>query len=398
MADGGALISARRRRTRDLLIEALSRTDAATRADLSRLTGLSASAVSDGIAMLHADGLIDSDQPARSAARGRGRRPESLRLRGPAGIVVGLDIGHAHVTAAVATTSGEVLAEHTKTLDVDTDPGRAFDAAVTLTRRSLRTAGVSMTQVVGIAAGMPRPVDRRTQPIAPAGRSDWSGIDPAAELRHRFDHPVVIGNDADMGARGERAQGAARGLDDFVYIKASHGIGAGLVLAGQTYRGSIGIAGEIGHTQVPGATEWCRCGSRGCLEAVVSISTVRRQLAHVLNETELPPLAEVSTDKAAARVITDAGRTLGRVLADLVNCLNPAAVILGGELGVAGTPLVAGVRESIDRYAEPASARAVTVSAAELGLRAELTGAVVTAVTAPTHGATTAEMPQVHLG
>ena len=96
----------------------------------------------------------------------------------------------------------------------------------------------------------------------------------------------------------------------------------------------------------------------------------------------------MSANKAAARVITDAGRTLGRVLADLVNCLNPAAVILGGELGVAGAPLVAGVRESIDRYAEPASARAVTVSAAELGLRAELTGAVVTAISAPMHGAT----------
>jgi predicted NBD/HSP70 family sugar kinase len=90
-------------------------------------------------------------------------------------------------------------------------------------------------------------------------------------------------------------------------------------------------------------------------------------------------LTELAGDEAAARVITDAGRTLGRVLADLVNCLNPAAVVLGGELGVSGAPLVAGVRESIDRYAEPASARAVDVVPAQLGLRSELFGAIAAA-------------------
>ncbi|HET6354630.1 ROK family protein, partial [Streptomyces sp.] len=193
----------------------------------------------------------------------------------------------------------------------------------------------------------------------------------------------------------ERAFGAARSIDDFFYIKASHGIGAGLVLTGRTYRGSSGIAGEIGHTHLEGATNLCRCGNRGCLETVVSITEVRRQLAHVLpaehpldqagRNAEAPPsLPDLAARPAAARVITDAGRTLGLVLADLVNCLNPAAIILGGELGAANAPLADGVRESVNRYAQPASAKAVTITASTLQQRSELL--VATAIQRSTAG------------
>src|SRR5262249_20049584 len=160
--------------------------------------------------------------------------PETLRLRRPDGFVLGLDFGHAHVAAAVATSAGEVLAEHSRGLDVDANPARALDATATLARRALTTAKASMAQVVGVAAGLPRPLDRRTQAMEASG---WVNIDPAGELGRRLGKAVVVGNDADMGARGERAFGAARGHDDFLYVKASHGIGAGLVLGGHTYRG-----------------------------------------------------------------------------------------------------------------------------------------------------------------
>lgn len=118
----------------------------------------------------------------------------------------------------------------------------------------------------------------------------------------------------------------------------------------------------------------------------MSIAAVRQQLAHVLttnttavDASAVPPLAELKANPAAAHVITDAGRTVGRVAADIVNCLNPAAIILGGELGTAGTAFVAGVRESLDRYAQPASADAARVIAGHLGSRAELLGTIATA-------------------
>jgi predicted NBD/HSP70 family sugar kinase len=118
-------------------------------------------------------------------------------------------------------------------------------------------------------------------------------------------------------------------------VKASHGIGAGLVLNGETYRGALGIAGEIGHTQLPDATSLCRCGNRGCLETVVSITEIRRQLAIIRPQayarTAEPSLAELSRDPAAARVVGAAGRTLGRVLADICNVLNPEATSSGAS-------------------------------------------------------------------
>ncbi|MFJ2955553.1 ROK family protein [Streptomyces sp. NBC_00669] len=393
MTDATGPVSARRMRTRELLLGALAERDTVSRAELSRLTGLSRSAVGAGVAALLAEGLA-TEGAGSPAAAGRGRRAGLVSLRPAAGVVVGIDFGHAHITAAVATAAGEILAERTDELDVDGRPNDALDSAAGLVHQALEAAGQRLDRVLGIAAGIPGPLDVRTQVVrAPTILSDWVGLDPADELGRRLGHPVSVGNDADMGARGERAFGAGRGLDDFLYIKASHGIGAGIVLAGRTYRGSTGIAGEIGHTQLPGATSWCRCGSRGCLETVVSITEVRRQLTHVLKtgagdvSTVLPPLAELAPNSAAARVVTDAGRTIGRVLADLVNCLNPAAIVLGGELGTAGAPLVAGVRESVDRYAQPASAQAVSVRSGLLGQRAELLGAMATAAAVRAGGA-----------
>ena len=217
---------------------------------------------------------------------------------------------------------------------------------------------------------------------SPTILSGWVDIAPDAELERRIGRPVQVANDADMGARGELRFGAARGCRDFMYVKASHGIGAGLVLGGETYRGAVGVTGEIGHTQVAGAGNLCRCGNRGCLETVVSITEFRRQLAEAQVEAtadDEPALTAISGDPVAARLLAETGRTLGRVLADLCNCLNPARIVLGGELGAVGEPFARGVRESIDRSAQPAVAEAVEIRTAQLGLRSELLGAVATA-------------------
>jgi predicted NBD/HSP70 family sugar kinase len=250
-----------------------------------------------------------------------------------------------------------------------------------MTRDLLSQAGVPLSQVIAVVAGLPGPVDPHTRALRPpAILAAWAGRDAGHELATRLGRPVEVANDADLGALGELRYGAGRGRQDFVYVKASHGVGAGLVLGGRIYRGTAGIAGEIGHTSLPDATEWCRCGNRGCLETVVSLGPLSRRLARI----GIPPAAggagwpvsRLQENALAVRALTETGRILGRALADLCNCLNPEAVILGGEIGTAGPPLVAGVRESIDRYAQPAAAEAVQVLAAGLGARSELMGAV----------------------
>ena len=374
--------SARRQRSRHQLLSLIRERGSITRNDLGRLTGLSRSAVADGVQELMRGHLVVEQGTETVGTRsGRGRPATLLTPCQPEGLVAGIDFGHAHVSVAVARLDGNVVIEHRKSLNVDDEAAKALDTAAVLFKRCLSDIKTSASEVLSIAAGIPGPLDSGSHQVGSATiLSEWAGLDPGDELSTRLGRSVQVGNDADMGAQGELRFGAARGCRDFIYIKASHGIGAGLVLNGDTYHGSIGIAGEIGHTQLAGADSWCRCGNRGCLETVVSITEVLRQLEHVRVQStsvgEGLSLNPLTGDPVAARVITEAGRTLGAVLADLCNCLNPAAIILGGELGTAGAPFVAGVRESVDRYAQPAIAQAVDVRTAELGLRSELMGAV----------------------
>jgi predicted NBD/HSP70 family sugar kinase len=357
---------------------------AVSRTGLETATGLSRSAVAAGVADLLAAGLIGEEPAGASLPGGRGRRASLLHPVRLTGHVAGIDFGHMHVRVAVADTSGQVLAEQKHTIDVDKNAAAALDAAAGLIRTLLAQSGLGLGDLLAVAAGIPGPLDYRRQVlISPTILRSWIDLAPAAELSRRLGREVLIGNDADLGALGEKRFGAARGYTDFLYIKASHGIGASVVVGGQCFRGSRGFAGEIGHTQIPGAGNQCRCGNRGCLESIISVPEVRRQLAstHLRGGPDGdPPLADVARDPVGSRVLADAGRVVGRVVANGCNWLNPEAVILGGELGVSGPPFAEGVRESLDRYAQPATAEAVTLSIAGLGCRAEVMGAVAVAI------------------
>jgi predicted NBD/HSP70 family sugar kinase len=347
---------ARHQRTPALLLETIRDLGGVTRADLSRLTGLSRSAVAHAVAALLADGLIAEREPGGGHAGQRGRPATLLTPSRPPGHVVGIDFGHAHIGVAIADTTGDVLAESRLGADVDHHADEVLDTSARMTRYLLSQAGVPLSQVIAVVAGLPGPVDPRTRALRPpAILAAWAGRDAGHELASRLGLPVEVANDADLGALGELRYGAGRGRRDFVYVKASHGVGAGLVLGGRIYRGAAGIAGEIGHTSLPDATEWCRCGNRGCLETVVSLGPLSRRLARI----GIPPAAggagwpasPLQENALAVRVLTEAGRILGRALADLCNCLNPEAVILGGEIGTAGpaarrvTPRRSGCRD-----------------------------------------------------
>jgi predicted NBD/HSP70 family sugar kinase len=364
-------MSQRRRRSREQLLAAIRDGGGVTRGDICAATGLSRSAVAGGVAALLAEGVVAEREPGPAGAAGRGRRAALLQVVERGGVVCGIDFGHAHVAAALAGTGGEIRAERRIAIDVDAQAQTALDTAAGLVADLLAESGLAISGVLAVAAGIPGPLDLATNRVrSPTILSGWVDVAPDAELARRIGAPVHVRNDADMGAQGELRFGAARGYGDFIYVKASHGVGAGHVLGGRPYRGAAGVAGEIGHTQVSADGARCRCGNRGCLEAVVSIDEIRRQLD------------AVGGGAAEARVLAEAGRALGRVLADLCNCLNPEAIVLGGELGATGEAFVAGVREAIDRRAQPAVAQAVSIRAAGLGLRSELLGAVATAVAA----------------
>jgi predicted NBD/HSP70 family sugar kinase len=343
------------------------------------MTGLSRTTVATLVSDLQARGLVVEQADARAEPSGRGRPPVLLCLDAAAGAALGLDFGHRHVRVAVADLSSTVLAERFVELDVDGAPEEALDAAAELATGVLAEAGVERSRVIGAGMALSAPIDSEKGVVGSTVLPSWAGIQAGEELSRRLEIPVELDNDANLGALAEVSFGAGRGLADVVYVMMSSGIGAGLVLGGRLYHGASGIAGELGHVQVRPDGAVCRCGSRGCLETVASTGALLSLLGatHGADLTLRELLGLVADgDLAAKRVVNDGGRAVGRAVADLCNFLNPAAVIVGGDLSLAGDALLDGVREEIDRYALPGAAEAVEVKAGVLGDRAEMLGAL----------------------
>lgn len=384
MVDTSGRISLRDR-TRDDLYQLISSGGDITRPDLIELTGMSRSTINHAVGRLLADGrIVESEVEVKGRGSGSGRPATKLVAVASGAPVGGIDFGHNHIQVAVADSLGRPLGERSLEVDVDLRAQQAMKIAANLLGELVWEH--SLSALASVVAGIPGPLDRATGVVkSPTILSGWVELAPAAELQRLVNAPVRVENDAVLGAYGELKRGSGRARSAFLYVKASHGIGASIVIDGKPYRGATGLAGEIGHTKLPGRTESCRCGNRGCLEAVVSVQQIREQIAHT--HPTMDPLSidlREASDEIIGRILNEAGRTLGGVLATLCDLLNPEAVIIGGELGAAAPRFLDGVAASIERHAQPATAAAVEVTPAELGVRAELVGALeLAAVAAP---------------
>jgi predicted NBD/HSP70 family sugar kinase len=370
-----------RERNREQVVEVLRRQGRASRAEIARITGLSRSTVSSLVNELQEEGLVSErgDEAAPSGAQG-GRPAALLSLEAVAGSAVGLDFGHTHVHVAVADLSSRIIAERRISVDVDRAAGDALDTAAELVERLLAEAQADRERVVAVGVGLPGPIDRGTGTFgASLILPGWVGLRPVEELERRLRLPVEVDNDANLGALGELTYGAGRGESDIIYLTIAAGIGAGLIHGGRVHRGATGIAGELGHVAVDPAGRVCGCGNRGCLETMAAAPALLELLARShgadLTLARLLELADAG-DPGVCRALGDAGRAIGRVVADVVNVVNPRTVIVGGELAAAGEPLLRGIRDALERHTLPAAGAAVGLTAGELGERAELLGAL----------------------
>jgi predicted NBD/HSP70 family sugar kinase len=362
------------------LIETIYRNPATSRAELTRLTGLARQTVSTVIDALLSAGIVEERAaPDEDRPRNTGRPPMLLSLVSDAAFAVGLDFGHQHIRVAVCDLSGQPIVDDFSPAEVDHAPTQSLDLAAELVRESLSSAGIEGDRLLGVGMDLAAPINRVTGELETNGiLPGWHGIRPAAEMEARLGIPVQIENDANAGALGEKLYGAGRGVDDLVYVRLSAGIGAGIILSGRPYHGSLGVAGEIGHVLSDPRGSICRCGNRGCLETIASPVAVAALLERSMNRpVSISMLLELvaTNHRGARRAVADAGDAVGEVLAALVNILNPELLVFGGELASAGEVILEPIRGAIGRSCVTPASTSVRVAAGTLGPRAEVLGA-----------------------
>lgn len=343
-----------------------------TQAELARRTGLAPATVSTIVRDLGAAGTVTTEA-------GSGRRGTTVRISRGAGLVAGVDFGHSHLSVALADLTGTVIAEQRRPLPHGHDHRKGLGEAARLLAAMLATHAVAGEEVGRIGLGLPAPISHdvvASSAILPG----WQGVEATVAARAILGVPVTVENDANLGALAEHRYGVARGHDSSFFVKISSGVGAGIVLGGQIFRGADGSAGEIGHLTLDEQGPVCRCGSRGCLEAYASAPTVQAMLADQMPGATLDDIlgAARGGHVAALRTLEDAGLHLGWAVAAVVNLINPGIVVIGGDMARAGDLLLDSVRVGLRRHAlDAASSTSVLPSA--LGERASLVGAVVLA-------------------
>jgi predicted NBD/HSP70 family sugar kinase len=328
-----------------------------SRADIARRAELSRSTVSEIVNEILPTGLVA--EVGEGPSRG-GRRPIVLEFQDDVCVILGVEMGGSHVAAALTDLRGRVLAWETREHPVRSDPAGTRQLIAELCRGCLAAPAAAGRPLVGIGVAVPSPVnpahpDRLSTVVLPA----WEGRLGLDDLGDHHGVPLLVDNDANLGALAEHWWGLGVGVDHLAYIKVATGIGSGHVINGEIYRGAAGFAGEIGHISIDPQGEPCICGLRGCLATFVSGAALEARASRLAAKFPGSHLTEkaftvhdiekaaLAGDRLALQVVSEAAEHLGTVIAGLLNLMNPAMVVLGDDFARLGELVLAPLRERV---------------------------------------------------
>lgn len=367
-----------REANRGRVIAAVKRHGGLTQVELAGVTGLSPATVSNIVKELVATGALHAT-PSTSS----GRRALRVTLPHGLGLVAGVHVSPRHLRVALSDLNATVLAERHMPLARDHRADAELDKTALLVMDMVESIESSMDEVLAVGLAVAAPIDRRFGMTARGGiLRGWDGVPLGASLARRLDKPVQVDNSANLAALAEHRSGAARGRSTVVTLDVGNGIGAGLLLDGRLFRGHHGVAGEFGHTPVVPHGPVCRCGNRGCLEAVAGAPAV---LAGIRDEVGTLKLADLvlramAGDDTCIRAIADAGRTIGTAAVGLCNLLDPERVVVTGEFARAGELLLGPMRHALESSLVVEVDGTPDVVQGQLGERAAVTGALALAI------------------
>jgi glucokinase-like ROK family protein len=370
-----------------------------SRAGLASLTGLNRTTVSSLVEELLDRGLVREIGLDASAG---GRPATLLELNSQAGGIVGVELGVDFVAVALSNLAGQILLRRFE----EADPAEGQDAVIAQTLRLVDEVIAARQpadcRLLGIGLATPGTVNIQDGVLVFSPNLQWRMV-PFGQIFHEHTGlPVIVDNDANAAAVGEHLFGVARQIDDFVLIFAGVGIGGGLFLRGELYRGASGYAGELGHTNfmVEGYRPPCRCGNRGCWETFINQysavermrarlevgrnSLVSRLVAERKAPLSMPLIVEAADagDLEAQEALGETGYLIGLGVANLVNIFNPELVVLGGPATVAGKYFLPAIEQAVRKTALPEIGQQAQVLVSAFGPDTSLIGAAALVVEA----------------
>lgn len=351
---------------RSTVLNIIKTNGAISRTEIARISGLSAATVTGISADLIDEGLIFEKAEGNSSG---GRRPILLAINPRGGYVVGIKLMEDHAIAAITDLEATIITKHSKEFR-DKSLENALNMLVESVNDLVFEVGIDQEQIFGIGIGLAGIVDARNGILHYSPYVGWHNVPLGDLLRDRLGVPVRIDNDVNTLTLTEQLFGAGQGIDNFLLVTIGRGVGLGIVVNGQLYRGINGGGGEFGHTVIDPYGPECACGKRGCLETYVAdpalvgqaiLAASRGDLpAEIQSVEELVAIADQGND-VAREIFRQAGEILGNGIANLINVLSPQEIIISGEGVRAGELLFAPMRSAVEEHVMPGLAGDTTI-------------------------------------
>lgn len=360
---------------RQVIISLIESKEPISKFQIMQITKIRPATVISIVNDLMKEGLVGEAGVGESTG---GRRPLLLEIKPEAGYVVGVYVETANTTAAIVDLKGNTHEKGQTRNILRRDKDFFLNRITEVIRRLLvKTDAVRKKKVLGIGLAVPGLVDGNSGRWIFSANVPWChDIAISRILQEKFNMPVKLENDTRCLAMAEKWYGAAKNIDDFLYVDTGEGVAVGIVINNRLYSGAGGNAGEFGHATIDVNGKLCACGNRGCLETVVSKKAMVKRARDLKNSGVRTSLKNFTTSNSSVlamikhamkgdllcrRVIRETSTYLGIGIANIVNILNPGIVIIGGLFAEGGDIVLEAVKKEIGERALPKSSKDMDV-------------------------------------
>ena len=360
-----------------------------SRAEIAHITGLNKSTVSFLVDELINEGFVKEEGPGESKG---GRKPIILSINERAGCIIGIDLDVNYILIVLTDLMANVIWEKKIDIKIGENQQTIIERLIELIDEAISNAPETIRGILGIGIGVPGIVDYKKGSILLAPNLKWENVPLKQIIEDKFKIKVHIDNEANVGAIGEKWFGAGIKYNNLVYVSAGIGIGTGIIINGELYRGTVGLAGEMGHMTIDIHDHQCRCGNTGCWENYASekalLEYINTQLLmgksdEYINKNNFYTLSAIDIidyarkgSKIAVEALKEIGRKLGVGVVNIINTFNPELIIIGNTLSLADDLILNEVLKEVEEKSLVYRYYKVKIKTSKLQFHAGAIGAV----------------------